>query len=275
MKKFLLTALTIFTILYFSLMWVNGSVNKSKTISKVGSHRISQNDIKAKFLQIFNNSSDNGNFDIKTLPIEAIKSLSKEVYLERELLKSAKKARVHKDPGVEDKILRSVNSIIIESYLAQLIELNTTEEKINNKYLQIVTDLKGKREYSLATITLKNEELAKTVFKKINSAKDRFLNYRFGIFYNKYATKVDQRNKKSFVPQALIPQNVLSDFENGKRLSTSGLYIYKLIGSREATIPKLTEQYKVQIRGLLTKEVMQRFIKKNLKDKKVVILDYK
>ena len=72
-------------------MLINGSVNKSKTISKVGSHRISQNDIKAKFLQIFNNSVDNSNFDIKTLPIEVIKSLSKEVYLERELLKSAKK----------------------------------------------------------------------------------------------------------------------------------------------------------------------------------------
>ncbi len=281
MKKVTLVVLVISILLYFSLVLINHKSGNDTTVAKIDSMRIYESDIKEKFLQLFNNSDEDSNFNIKKLPKEAVKSLSKEIYLERELLKTAKKEGIHKKSEIRERIIKSENAIIIESYLSHLIKKNTTQKAINNKYLQITTNLTGKKEYNISKIVLNDKELAQNIFNKLNKIGAKYLNYRFSVFYNKHSIKTPgESNKEQYILETLLPSDVVSKFDDGQKLvikefENGEIYIYKLNNSREVKIPELDDQFKEELKKMLTQEVMQKFIEKSLKDKEVIILDYK
>lgn len=278
MKRMSIAIFTISILLYFSLLLLNNFSNNSKVISKIDSTRIYEDDIKRKFIQIFNHEIDDKNFDIAKISPEIIKSLSKEIYLEQEILKIAKKSGIHRNLEVKDEIKRSEDDIIVKSYLDRLIVDNTTDQKINAKYLQVTTDMNGKREYKISRLAIDSEKTADEIFNALNKVSAKYMNYKFNYLYKKYSLNHPESFKGRYIIETLIPSDILSEFDNGKvvamRKEGGNFYIFKVTGApRAVEIPKLDESYKEEIKGLLVKGVMQRFIEKSVKDKEVEILD--
>ncbi len=278
MKKILTILLLISAASYTLLVILDNIGNSSKTIAKIGSTRVTEEQIKDKFLQLFNNSVDNKKFNIKELPKEAITSLSKEIYLEQKLLEQAKKSGIHRESKIQNRIKKSENSIIIESYLDKLIKENTTDEKINNKYLEITTKLDGKKEYNISKIILKDKELADKIYDKLSKLNPRYLNYQFKLLYNQHSINKSPSDREQTLIETYIPSDILNSFDNGemvvKKEMGEEVHIYKYNSSKTIKISQLDDQYKEEIKNILTKEIMQNFIKKNLENKKVKIMDY-
>ena len=159
-----------------------------------------------------------------------------------------------------------------------MIAENTTDKKINAKYLQITTDMAGKREYNLSKLVVDNEEKANEIFDALSKVSSKYVNYKFNSLYKKYSINNPQSFKDQYILETLIPSDILSEFEAGKVIAMKGggnnFYIFKISGdSRTVEIPKLDDPYKKVIKNILIKEVMQKFIEKSIKDKEVEVLD--
>lgn len=278
MKKLMTIIFLVSAIFYLAFAAFNSISNSGVTVAKVGSDRIYKADIKNKFFQIFNNSVNQDSFDINNIPKEILRSLSKEVYVEKQLVKKAKKSRIQNDEDVKRRIESSRDQIILDSFIDKLIFENTTEKKVSQKYLDLTMKVKGKKEYEVAKIIFSDQKKANSAFTRLNKSKPKYLDYRF-----KSYSKESLKNKdieyidSDYVIENYIDEDVLAGFDKGKKLLMKKIdkkfVIFKNSNSRLAIVPKLDEEYKKEIKALLTQEVMMKLVESVIKNKEVVILD--
>ena len=108
-----------------------------------------QNKITESLGKEFINFKNNQNYErinFDKLPKELVESLVKEIYLENEFIKEAKKSNIAKNKEVKLEIEKETNKIIKDAFIKNTIKNEANEQKTNQKYLDLSRKFEGKKE---------------------------------------------------------------------------------------------------------------------------------
>jgi peptidyl-prolyl cis-trans isomerase C len=166
-----IVAASIFATYYYFLNKENDLV-----IATVNNQKIFKLDVEKKLRNVFegqNFSSSDQEVKIpaiETLPSEVIEIIAKEIYLEKQLTKEAKKSKSN-NKETAAKIIDLQEKILRQTYTESLIKEEVNDQKISEKYSELINQLNGKKEYLTFHIVVKNKEEADKLKKELNSKK--------------------------------------------------------------------------------------------------------
>jgi peptidyl-prolyl cis-trans isomerase C len=216
---------------------------------------------------------------ISSLPKEVIEILAKEVYLDDELAKIAKKSDATKTDKVQQQIREAKNAVLRQAYMDSLIAESTTDEKISQKYSELSSELASKKEYLLSHIVVKTKEEAEKLAKDLER-KGRY-STTFAYVAKKYSldkeSAVDGGNLGFVLESNLIKEiaDVVLKMEKdqiSQPIETKfGWHIVKLSDIRDAKAMPFDE-VKENIRQQIVKDILESTKEEIIKDAKVEIL---
>ena len=165
-------AVTAFAALVFGSTFYFFSTKNEVIVAKINNENIFKSEIERKLHSVFDSQDQEIKLPaIENLPPEVIKILAKEIYIEKELLKEAKKSDVVKSAEIKAKISDSESLIIRQAYLDSIIKGEITDQKLNEKYSELSNDIAGKKEYQISHIVTKTKEEADKLAKELKSKK--------------------------------------------------------------------------------------------------------
>lgn len=215
---------------------------------------------------------------LSTLPKEVIEILAKEVYLDDELAKIAKKSDATKTDKVQQQIRETKNAILRQAYMDSLIAEATTDEKISQKYSELSSELLTKKEYEIAHIVVKTKEEAEKIAKEL-ARKSRY--YTFASAAKRYS--LDKESSANggdlgFVLETNLIKEIadvvlkMEKDQISNPIETKfGWHIVKLSDVRDAKALPF-EEVKENIRQQIVKELLEKTKEEITKDVKVEIL---
>lgn len=151
-----------------------GKNSEGLVIAKVNNQKIYRSEIERKIAAVF--SSNDSQMEvpaIESLPAEIIETFAKEIYLEKELILRAKKAKINKQDEVQNALKDSENKIITNAYFDSILKDKITDEKISEKYAELSNELVGKKEFLISHIVVKNKEEANKIYKELTDKKSK------------------------------------------------------------------------------------------------------
>ncbi len=244
-------------------------------VAKVNDQKIYKTELEAKLHDIF--SGQDGSVktpEIEKLPKEVLEILVKEIYLEKELVKKAQSEGLGKDPEIKSQIEQAKNKILRQAYLNKLTSEAVTEEKVNNKYLELTKDLEGKKEYQIAHILVKTKEEAEDILQKLKKSK-------FADLAKKYSIDKESAEKggnlelmleDSLVKEIAEAVSSLKINQVSQPIQTKfGWHIIKVNEVKEAILPAF-ENVKENIREQLKHDIASETNSKITKDIKLELL---
>lgn len=255
-------------------------INKNSSdllVAKVNGEKIYKSEVEAKLNDIFRGPNQNVKTpEIEKLPKEVLEILVKEVYLEKELVKEAKKSDLDKNQLTKSQIEQAKNRILRQAYIEKITAESVTDEKINNKYLELTKEYEGKKEYKISHIVLKTKEEAEDIIKKIKSKK-----FKFSELAKKYSIDRESAEKGGdldfIVEDNLIKEiseivvNLKSDEISDPVQTKFGWHIIRLDEVRDAKILPF-ENLKETIKEQLKQEVLGQATSKFTNNLKLEIL---
>ena len=296
---------TIILIAIFSIFSIAISsyfVNKipqSEIIAEVNGYKILKSDLQNKITESlgkeFINFKNNQNYEqinVDKLPKELVESLVKEIYLENEFIKEAKKSNIAKNKEVKLEIEKETNKIIKDAFIKNTIKNEANEQKTNQKYLDLSRKFEGKKEYKIIEAIFETKEQAEEIYKKINekilnenlnteilqhyiSKKPEKQNYSSNkaktqknteitkLFYNENDGYIIEDQIKIEILKILITMKPSQISE--PILTSAGWHIIKLLDSRPVKIPHI-EQIKEKIKIELATEAIAKINRRILKN---------
>ncbi len=277
---FLIAILSIFS--YLSIFYYQNNLRNDYVIAKINNEKILKSEISYKISEIFSsNSADLKIPDIKDLPKEVIETFAKEIYLEKNLAKKAKKSEISKDQKVKYQIKQAKNRILIDAYLEDEILKNITEEKIKEKYSEISSKIQGKREFLISHILLDSENEANRIYRIYNETNPGQKNSKFKELAKKYSLDKESATKGGdlgFILEDDIAKEIfeqISEFKNSsytKPIKTEfGWHIVMVNKIRDAEILPFEQSYE-NIKNQLIKEATDKIYEEIFKDYKIKIL---
>ncbi len=171
--KRIFIATLLIAVVVFGISYYINKISNEVIVAKINGENILKSEIEGKLHSVFEgqgfgkSSSEIQTPEISNLPKEVIKIIVREVYLDKEIAKKAKKAGLTKVRNIKQRIIEAQNKIIRQSYIDSMIKSGITEEIINEKYIELRNELSGKKEYLLHHIVVKNEKEAKRVYKSL------------------------------------------------------------------------------------------------------------
>lgn len=212
---------------------------------------------------------------VDSLPAEVIEIIAKEIYLEEKLSKIAQKSNAAKTADVRERIKATKNAILRQAYLDSLIKEATTDEKISQKYDELSSELKDKKEYSLAHIVVKEKAEAEKIIADLKRKK------RFNDLAKKYSLDKESAangGELGFVLENNLVKEIADEvlkMQKGE-ISTPiqtkfGWHVVKLVDVRDAKALPF-EDVKENVRQQLIKNVLEAEKNKIIKDVKVEVL---
>lgn len=164
---------TLVALLLVSSYYFANRADKGSVVAKVNGQEIFESELTQKLRNIFDGQS--GDVKVPTidnLPKEVLDILIKEVYLDKELSKLAKKSSVAGDKEVTARIAEAQNKILREAYVKMTVAKQVSDQKVSDKYAEISSGLAGKKEYHILHIVVKNKDEASKLRREINAKKD-------------------------------------------------------------------------------------------------------
>jgi peptidyl-prolyl cis-trans isomerase C len=167
-KKLFVVATIAAACIFSGSYYVLTNTSSDEVVAKINGQKIYKSEIELRLHDVFEGQSGSANSpELSKLPKEIIEILAKEVYLEKELTKEALRSDAVKTPEVKEKIADSKNKILRQAYIDSIIKKEITDDKINNKYLELSKELEGKKEYQIFHIVVKTKEEAEKIAKEL------------------------------------------------------------------------------------------------------------
>lgn len=214
---------------------------------------------------------------IESLPKEVIEILAKEIYLDNELAKIAKKSDATKTDEVENQIRETKNAILRQAYIDARAKEETTDEKLSQKYSELSSEMQNKKEYSVAHILVKTEDEAKKIAKDLKYKRY----FRFSDAAKKYSLDKDSAvdgGELGFVIESNLIKEIADEIVKMKKNEISapiqtqfGWHLVKFSDVRDVQIPPF-EEVKENIRQQLIKDILDKTKDEILKDAKIEII---
>jgi peptidyl-prolyl cis-trans isomerase C len=258
---------------FFSCCGYSGEV-----VAKVNGQRIYRSQVKHK-LALLLGGSPNQDLElpkIEALPKEVIEILSKEIYLDVELAKIARKSNAAKSSEVKDRIKEVTNDIIRQAYIDDIVFNEVTEEVISQKYSELSSELQNKKEYEIAHIVVETEEAAKKISRDLSRRR-----FSFSRAAKKYSLDKESANdggKLGFVLESNLIKEIADQITQLKRNRVSdpiktrfGWHLVVFSEVRDAKALPFAE-VKDNIRQQLIKDILDRTKANITKDIEVRIL---
>lgn len=221
-------------------LFTNRTDANDPIVAKVGNEKIFKSEVEKKLQSIF---ADEQQLiappKIETLPKEVVEIVVKEVFIDREILKLAKKANLEKDKNLQLKIANLKDKIIKQAYLDSIIEKEVSKEKVTEKYAEIVNSLSGKKEYQIAHILVKSKEDADKIISELKNKKTKFSD--LAKKYSMEQQSAQNGGDLGFILEDNITKEISDSLINLKKEEISepiktklGWHVVKLIDLRDA-----------------------------------------
>jgi len=277
--KIFVAATAIAALIYVISNYFVSHANES-LVAKVNGHKIFKSEIEKKLRSVFDGQNQEVKIpEVDNLPKEVIEILAKEIYLDKELTKEAKKSKVTQTREIKDQITDAQDKILRQTYINSLIKTEVTDQKINDKYIELSNDLAGKKEYLISHIVTKTKEEAEKILKELNSRKSS--SSKFAELAKK--DSIDQESSANGGDLGyILEDNIIKEIsdavttlkkdEISNPIQTKfGWHLVKVSDVRDAK-PLPFESVKDNIRDQLVQDKMNEINNKITKDVKVQIL---
>ncbi len=271
-------AAAIIAAIFFSL----GSRESSSDIvvAKINSQKIYKSEIERKIAAVFGDDQDSKLPQVEDMPKEVLEAFAKEIYLEKELIKRAKKEKISDLPKIANAIKEAESKIVIGAYFDSIVKDKVTDEKISEKYAELSNQLTGKKEFSLSHIVLKDREQAEKLYKILTEKKSK-KRANFSDLAKKYSIDKDTASQGGELGYSL-EDNIIKEIssilphlkkgEISQPIQTKfGWHIIKLNDLREAKALPF-ESVKDNIKEQLIKDETGAIYNAIFKDSKIKIL---
>lgn len=166
--------------------------HKEPIIAKINGDTIYQSDISKKLNEIFETTNQNSPIPpIADIPKEVLNVIIKEIYIEKQLTKQAKHSGIQKDKDVAQKAEEAKNAVLLAAYLEDVIKKEVTNDAIHHKYLELNSDIAGKKEYAISHIVVEDEKKAQEVLEEIKQSDFAQMAKKYSIDFNSAAAGGD------------------------------------------------------------------------------------
>jgi peptidyl-prolyl cis-trans isomerase C len=277
------TVVTIVAALIFFASYLLVEKRNRVVVAKVNNQEIFKSDIEKKLRNVFegqnfgSQESETKIPEIETLPKEVIEILAKEVYLDKQLIKEAKKSKISGTPEIKDKIANAQEKILRQAYLDDLVKKEVTDQKISEKYAELSNELSGKKEYLVSHIVSKTKEDSDKILKELKSKKSP----KFSELAKKYSVDQESAEKGGelgYIVESNMIKEIIDAISGLKKDEVSnpiqtkfGWHLIKILDIRDAKALPF-ETVKENIREQLSQDKLSEINSKITKDVKVTIL---
>jgi parvulin-like peptidyl-prolyl isomerase len=279
-KIFLLVTIATILILLAKSMLL--SRNYDMVAAKINGQKIYKLELEEKLREIIKEQNPkeniNGVPEIKDLPKDAIEILVKQIYIDREIDKKIQSLRISESQEVKNKVADYRNKLIREEFLKSLIKDQTSDSSVRDKYIALVDEMNGKKEYSISHILLGNKESADNIFAQLKSSYQ--LAQDFSNLAHKYSldkSSAENGGKLGYILQTRLDEQMSKIITTMKKGDISkpfeskyGWHIIKLDDIRDARILPF-ESAKEEIRQKLKGQVIKNYYSKIVENSKIEI----
>ncbi|MES2961388.1 MAG: peptidylprolyl isomerase [Pseudomonadota bacterium] len=251
-------------------------------VAQINDQKVYKSEIERKLRSVFDGQNLEQNQETKipeveNLPKEVIEILVKEVYLDKELAREAKKSKISDNKEVKDKIADAKDKILRQAYIDSLVKQEITDQKVSDKYAELSNELTGKKEYSISHIVTKTKDDAEKVLKEMQSKKPA----KFSDLAKKYSIDQESAEKGGDLGY-ILEDNMIKEIgdtvESLKKDEVSnpiqtkfGWHIIKISDVRDAKALPF-ESVKDNIREQLAQDKLNEINSRITKNSKVKIL---
>ncbi len=249
-----------------------------EVVAKVNGEKIYKAQMQQKLLGLLNSQNQEGGLpDISSLPKEVVEILAKEIYLDNEIAKLAKKENLMKDHEIKARVRESKNKILRQAYIDSIVKDEITDLKISDKYVELTNELAGKKEYLISHLVVKTKAEAEKLSKDLAIKKS----IRFPDAAKKYSLDQESAAKGGELGY-ILEDNIIKEIsesllklkqnEISSPIETKfGWHLVKFSASRDAkSLP--FESVKDNIKEQLIENRLSEINSKIMKDVKVEIL---
>ncbi len=279
-KIFLLV--TIATILIIVAKSMLLSRNDDMVVAKINGQKIYKLELEEKLREVIKEQNPqkniNGVPEIQELPQDAIEILVKQIYIEKAIDKKIQSSRINESQAIRNKVADYRNKLIREEFLNSLIKEQTSDSSVRDKYIALVDEMSGKKEYSIAHILLGSKEEANKIFAQLKSSYQAAQD--FSTLAHKYSldkNSAENGGKLGYILQTRLDEEMSKIITAMKKGDISrpfeskyGWHIIKLDDVREARILPF-ESAKEEIRQKLKGQVIKNYYSKLVENSKIEI----
>ncbi len=247
-------------------------------IAKINGQKVFKSEIEEKLRDVFDGQSSEIKVpDISTLPEEVLEVLVKEIYLEREITKKAKRSEIANSIQTKRKIENNTNKIMRQAYIDSIIKEEITEQAISDKYAELSNQVVGKKEYAVSHIVLKTKDEAEKVLKELKDKKGA----KFADLAKKYSIDQSSASKGGelgYIIEDDLTKEIAEAATTLKKDEVSepihskfGWHIVKITDVKSATMPTF-ESVKEGIRDQLIQDKINEINSEIIKNASVTIV---
>jgi peptidyl-prolyl cis-trans isomerase C len=284
-RVFILSTLVIAAVFAVSNYFLNKK--DDVIVAKVGGVKIFKSDIEKKLSDVFQGySQDVKSPEINSLPKEVIEILAKEIYLEKQLDKEAKKAKSARSQQTKEKIKEAKEQILRQAYIDSLLEEEVNEQVVKERYVELTNNIEGKKEYRLSHIVARDKGEIERLAQEIKSGRAKFsdLAKRYSIDKD----SADNGGDLGYVLEDNMLKEIFDGIVNLKSGEVSqpihtrfGWHLVKIAEIRDARIlpfesikeairNQLMQDKISEVNGRITKDAVVEILIKTADDKEVV-----
>lgn len=169
--KIFIAATIVAALIFSASHYLISKRSDGNVVAKINGDKIYKSDIEKKLRSVFEGQNQGINLpEVENLPKEVIEILAKEIYLDKELTKTAAKSKAGKSEETLGRITEAKDKILRQAYVDSLIKSEITDQKINEKYVELTNELAGKKEYLVSHIVVKTKEDAEKIAQSLQKS---------------------------------------------------------------------------------------------------------